>query len=139
MGRCLSVEDWHGNILGYTMGNDMKQGTGYERLMYRWWFDDEECTRYYWTTFEYMPGMTWGWCKSYSDQFFNQELYQFHYNFMDRDCWFLWTESLHHLKLPLDQSTICYILPVERNGNGLCATINNSIVPMYFLPYIIGL
>eukprot|EP01084_Bolivina_argentea_P053164 97609_1 len=92
---CLSFKDHHGNILGYTLHtlNDMSQGTGYERLMWRdmtplcleelednpWWDGtyNDVSSRYYWTQFEYMWVMWDGWCKSDPDAFFIEELYQF--------------------------------------------------------------
>eukprot|EP01084_Bolivina_argentea_P251997 422868_1 len=87
MGQCASFKDRHGNILGYTLMNDMSQGTasaGYERLMWRWdglgGMNNDIWCRYYWAQFEYNPmlgGIFDGWCKSDPDAFFIEELYQF--------------------------------------------------------------
>eukprot|EP01084_Bolivina_argentea_P251996 422867_1 len=143
MGQCASFKNQWGQILGYTLLNDMSQGTGYELLSYRDFtqyclWGSGGSSRYYLTNVQ-IGIMTDGWCKSDPDACFIEALYQ------ERDpqniyryCWVQGTGSRNILS-GYHRSRLCYILPLERNGNGLCATIDGSIVPMYFLPYIIGL
>eukprot|EP01083_Nonionella_stella_P286206 974087_1 len=148
MGQCASFKDHHGRILGYTVLDDMSQGTGYELL--RHYELTHQCladyagfngvsSRYYSTNLVMDGSMSDGWCKSDNDACWTEALYQ------EKDapgphdpthCWFQGTNSELH---GYERTKLCYILPPERNGNGLCSTIDGSIVPMYFLPYIIGL
>eukprot|EP01084_Bolivina_argentea_P251994 422864_1 len=159
MGQCASIRDGYRykyNILGYTLLDDMSQGTGYKFLSYvdatQWCLERYPSwggvsSRFYVSNLPSKLTDRWGywgtmdgWCKSDPDAFFIEELYQFtniiKHMPSSRRCWVQGTGSQNIL---YGYERLCYILPLERNGNGLCATIDGSIVPMYFLPYIIGL
>eukprot|EP01084_Bolivina_argentea_P251991 422858_1 len=156
MGQCASIRDGYRykyNILGYTLLDDMSQGTGYKFLSYvdatQWCLERYPSwggvsSRFYVSNLPSKLTDRWGywgtmdgWCKSDPDGLFTEALYQKGDPVNLQEGTVCWVQSTGLLLPNLER--LCYILPVERNGNGLCATIDGSIVPMYFLPYIIGL